>query len=171
MAEEVERKSLATGHGWRERVKRSASLRQGFLGQTDAAVIRIWIVDDAEALVTIKWAKAELVRGEFEYPVPLADAEQLLELCTGAVIEKAAPLGGRGRPHVRNRRVHRRSRGAGARRDRATPRQGVFRAAGLARRRGHGRSASLQRQPRSQPRSRPKRDRRVDQVPATGSPS
>jgi adenylate cyclase len=92
MAEEVERKFLVTGPGWHERVERSASLRQGFLAQTDAAVIRIRIVDDAEALLTIKSAKSELMRGEFEYPVPLADAEQLLELCPGAVIEKRRHL-------------------------------------------------------------------------------
>jgi adenylate cyclase len=66
MAEEVERKFLVTGPGWHERVERSASLRQGFLAQTDAAVIRIRIVDDAEALLT--------------------------ELCPGAVIEKRRHL-------------------------------------------------------------------------------
>ena len=67
MAEEVERKFLVTGPGWHERIERSASLRQGFLAQTDAAVIQIRIVDDAEALLTIKSAKSELVRVEFEY--------------------------------------------------------------------------------------------------------
>ena len=92
MAKEIERKFLVAGEGWRDRVARSRGLRQGYLAQTGKLAARVRILDDAEAVLTIKSAAPGTTRSEFEYPIPLADARALLELASGLVIEKRRHL-------------------------------------------------------------------------------
>ncbi|HKY85856.1 MAG TPA: CYTH domain-containing protein [Pseudorhodoplanes sp.] len=92
MATEVERKFLVTGDDWRDQVAHSVAIRQAYLSFTAAMAIRIRIVDDAMAFLTIKSAEPGIARSEFEYPVPLEDARGLIELRTGQVIEKRRHL-------------------------------------------------------------------------------
>lgn len=92
MATEVERKFLVTGDEWRDQVAHSVAIRQAYLSFTAAMAIRIRIVDDAKAFLTIKSAEPGIARSEFEYPVPLEDARGLIELRTGQVIEKRRHL-------------------------------------------------------------------------------
>ncbi len=97
MAKEIERKFLVAGEGWRERAEGGRSLRQGYLAVTEKLAVRVRILDDAEARLTFKSAEAGTTRAEFEYPIPLDDARDLLTLATGIVIEKRrhlVPLGG-----------------------------------------------------------------------------
>lgn len=88
MPKEIERKFLVTGDAWRAQATASGRLRQAYLAATGAAAIRIRIIDSDSALLTIKSANAGMSRDEFEYPVPVADAEAMLEMRTGEVIEK-----------------------------------------------------------------------------------
>ncbi len=92
MAKEIERKFLVAGEGWRDQATGSKSLRQGYLAETDKLVIRVRIVDEAEAYLTFKSALRGTTRAEFEYPVPLDDARALIELHQGLVIEKRRHL-------------------------------------------------------------------------------
>jgi CYTH domain-containing protein len=50
--------------------------------------LRVRIIDDAEAVITIKAGGSELSRSEFEYSVPLEDARAMMALCGDATIEK-----------------------------------------------------------------------------------
>jgi adenylate cyclase len=95
---EIERKFLVANDGWRRGADRGRELRQAYLAETDRASIRVRIVDDSNALITIKGARAGLSRQEFEYPLPLEDARALSELRQGSVVEKTrflAPHAGR----------------------------------------------------------------------------
>ncbi len=92
MAVEVERKFLVSGNEWRNEVAHSVVIRQAYLSFTLAMAIRIRIVDGVAAFLTIKSAAPGLVRSEFEYPIPLADAYGLIALRTGNVIEKRRHL-------------------------------------------------------------------------------
>ncbi len=92
MATEVERKFLVSGNEWQVEVAHSAAIRQAYLSFTPAMAIRIRIVDDAAAFLTIKSAAPGIARSEFEYPIPLADAHGLLALRAGEVIEKRRHL-------------------------------------------------------------------------------
>jgi CYTH domain-containing protein len=85
MAVEIERKFLVSGTGWRQ--SRPRHLSQGYLNRDKHRTVRVRI-DDACAFLTIKGITIGATRGEFEYPIPVADAKQLLALCDGAVIEK-----------------------------------------------------------------------------------
>lgn len=88
MPKEIERKFLVAGDAWRGDVVAARRLRQAYLATTETASIRVRIVDSDSALITIKSANAGMSRDEFEYPVPVADAEAMLALRTGDVIEK-----------------------------------------------------------------------------------
>jgi len=94
MAIEIERKFLPASDAWRAQVTRSQRMAQGYLN--DAAAVRegrqnvsmrIRIAGDSAAL-NIKSRELGAFRQEFEYPVPLAEAEALLALSVGGRIEK-----------------------------------------------------------------------------------
>ncbi len=88
MPQEIERKFLVANDGWRGGADRGKRLRQAYLAQTDRLSVRVRIEDDTTAALTIKSAEAGLSRLEFEYPMPLADAEALLALRQGSVLVK-----------------------------------------------------------------------------------
>lgn len=85
MATEIERKFLVVGDGWKK-APRVRAIAQGYLA-TDPASVRIRVQDGA-ATLTIKGEADGLVREEFEYAIPLADAEAMLRLCPEPPIVK-----------------------------------------------------------------------------------
>lgn len=88
MATEIERKFLVVDDSWRQAVVRSARYRQGYLAGGKSSSIRIRTTDGG-AWLNIKGATLGVRRREYEYPIPPADAaEMLAELCEGALIEK-----------------------------------------------------------------------------------
>jgi adenylate cyclase len=86
MALEVERKFLVTGDAWRAGA-RGTLFRQGYLCNARARSVRVR-VSDTEAWLTVKGETMGMVRPEFEYRIPFADADALLELCLQPLIEK-----------------------------------------------------------------------------------
>lgn len=88
MGVEIERKFLVRGDGWKSKAISCRRIRQAYLAFSDSVNVRVRILDDAEARLTIKSAVAGQVRDEFEYAIPIADAEALIALRTGHCIEK-----------------------------------------------------------------------------------
>lgn len=87
MAKEIERRFLVTGEGWREGA-RGVMLRQGFLSAVKERVVRVRVAGE-EATLTIKGIARGLSRAEFEYAIPMDDADYLLNhLCLRPFIEK-----------------------------------------------------------------------------------
>lgn len=94
MGIEIERKFLLSDDSWRDAVTDSERIAQGYLVSAQAlhdgtarASVRVRRTGD-RGWLNIKSAKLGIERAEFEYPVPIADAEQMLaELCDG-VVEK-----------------------------------------------------------------------------------
>ncbi|AIT80520.1 CYTH domain-containing protein [Novosphingobium pentaromativorans] len=101
MAIEIERKFLVEGDSWRSAVASKKRIRQAYLSNGGKAGVRIRIIDEERAKLTIK-SKAKagvkaLSRSEFEYQVPLEDARAMLELRRGLIIDKVrhlVPAGG-----------------------------------------------------------------------------
>lgn len=84
---EIERKFLLAGDGWRA-LGEPVLLRQGYLSSDPERVVRVRI-EGAQAMLTIKGRNVGATRGEWEYPIPLADAGELLDkLCEQPLIEK-----------------------------------------------------------------------------------
>jgi adenylate cyclase len=88
MGREVERKYLVTDDRWRQRVGPGAHYRQGYLCADPQRSVRVRLAAN-EAALTIKGNVEGAARDEFEYPIPAADANQILErLCIKPIIEK-----------------------------------------------------------------------------------
>jgi adenylate cyclase len=84
---EIERKFLVRGDGWRA-LGHAVLLRQGYLNSDPARTVRVRI-EGAEATLTIKGKSVGATRGEWEYPIPLDEADELLDgLCERPLIEK-----------------------------------------------------------------------------------
>lgn len=96
MGTEIERKFLVEDDSWRQAgCTGSLAIRQFYLGRRDAFSVRVRIVDEAEAFLTIKTGSG-FARGEFEYPIPLQDALDLEPARIGITIAKRRhhlPLG------------------------------------------------------------------------------
>jgi adenylate cyclase len=88
MAFEIERKFLVLGDAWKLSAGESAYIRQAYLSNHDKASIRVRIRDNLKATLTVKSRGPSLRRYEFEYAIPVLDAEVMLELRCGAIIEK-----------------------------------------------------------------------------------
>ena len=87
MAVEIEYKYLVADDGWRDEVTSTTAIRQGYLAVTDACSVRIRMKGDA-AFLTVKSPREGATRTEYEYPVPVADAEGLMALCADRVVSK-----------------------------------------------------------------------------------
>lgn len=89
MALEIERKYLVRDHGWQTAFAERQYLKQGYLSQDPDRTVRVRVADDG-AWLTIKGRSAGASRLEYEYPIPLAEAHEMLDvLCKGqGIIEK-----------------------------------------------------------------------------------
>jgi adenylate cyclase len=94
MAVEIERKFLPVGDGWRAAARRVVPMAQGYLNDLASvasgamqASVRVRIEGDT-AFLNIKSREAGARRQEFEYPLPVADAQSLLALCVGGIVQK-----------------------------------------------------------------------------------
>lgn len=92
MGVEIERKFLVKGD-FSEGLERADRIVQGYLCTAPDKTIRIRI-REGKAFLTIKdKAKNDsIARSEFEYEIPVSDAEALLSLCESGVIEKVRHL-------------------------------------------------------------------------------
>ena len=90
MAIEIERKFLLRGQSWRRHVHATQSLAQGYLGG-DRSSVRVR-VNGTEARLSIKSKVRGSTRLEFEYPIPMADAQILLRELAGAEVIKTRHL-------------------------------------------------------------------------------
>jgi len=88
MALEIERKFRVAGDGWQAGVVRQRRLRQAYLSEKGTVSVRVRIDEDRDATLTIKAAAGGIERHEYEYAIPLADAEELIKRPVGVVIEK-----------------------------------------------------------------------------------
>jgi CYTH domain-containing protein len=82
---EIERKFLVIGDAWR--TPTGVAIGQGYLNRDKQRTVRVRVAG-SQAFLTIKGPSQGATRQEFEYPIPVADAQQLFELCDGTVIRK-----------------------------------------------------------------------------------
>ena len=88
MALEIERKFLVQNDAWRTQALRSERMRQGYLISDEFNSVRVRVSGE-QAKLNIKSANIGVSRTEFEYAIPVSDAETMLAtLCRGPLIEK-----------------------------------------------------------------------------------
>lgn len=87
MAQEIERKFLVTDTSWRRNAERKL-YRQGYIPTQDNTTVRVRTIGD-RGYLTIKGATIGISRLEFEYEIPLDDANTILSnICQPPLIEK-----------------------------------------------------------------------------------
>lgn len=79
MAVEIERKFLLLSDDWKAHVEYSLEMKQGYLSRDAQSSVRIRICN-GQADINIKSTRDGIYRLEYEYPMPLGDAEELLRL-------------------------------------------------------------------------------------------
>lgn len=88
MAKEIERKFLVKGD-FSGFVTQKNRVVQGYLCAEPDRTVRVRIYGE-KAFLTIKGQanKSGLTRNEFEYEIPVVDADELLNLCKSGIIDK-----------------------------------------------------------------------------------
>jgi adenylate cyclase len=87
MPREIERKFLLKSDEWRSQVRESRPMRQGYLVGGEKLSVRVRIAGQ-EAWLNIKAGGPVWSRPEYEYPLPLDEAGELIELAEGPLVEK-----------------------------------------------------------------------------------
>lgn len=91
MGEEIERKFLVRGEAWRAELV-GTQYRQGFLSTEPERTVRVRVAG-ARAWLTIKGKTVGTRRAEYEYEVPVDEAQSMLDtLCKRPLIEKVRYL-------------------------------------------------------------------------------
>jgi adenylate cyclase len=97
MAIEIERKFLVSNDSWKPAATGSARIKQGYFARTPLLRARIRIYGD-KGFITLKSEGGQLVRHEYEYEVPKADAiEMIKQFSIEPVVNKMrydVPFGG-----------------------------------------------------------------------------
>jgi CYTH domain-containing protein len=87
MGQEIERKFLVINDSWRVGAT-GLPIRQGYIPTQDARTVRVRVIG-SQGYLTLKGPAVGIIRPEFEYSIPLADAETILNtLCEPPLIEK-----------------------------------------------------------------------------------
>lgn len=91
---EIERKFLVTSDAWRTQAARSVEMAQAYLNDLatlDAGAMNVSVrvrIQGAAAFLNMKSREPGTTRQEFDYPIPVDDARELLKLAVGGRIEK-----------------------------------------------------------------------------------
>ena len=87
MGIEIERKYLVKGTEWKN-LAPGKRYCQGYIATVGKQTVRVRIAGE-EGYITIKGPSVNFARPEFEYQIPVADAEEMLNtLCDRPLIEK-----------------------------------------------------------------------------------
>ena len=91
MAKEIERKFLIDISGVKS-IGSGSWIKQGYISTTDNTAVRIRVTGTV-AYLTLKGENQGATRPEFEYEIPIEDANEIIkELCSGPVIDKTRYL-------------------------------------------------------------------------------
>ena len=87
MGIEIERKYLVKGNQWKN-LAQGVLYRQGYIATVGKPTVRVRVIGN-QGYLTIKGENINTKRSEFEYPIPVEDAEEMLDtLCDRPLIEK-----------------------------------------------------------------------------------
>ena len=89
MNQEIERKYLVTSDCYKQIAVDHHHIRQGYISREKTGTVRVRISDD-KAYLTIKGkpAAGHFARYEWEKEIDVTDAQELMKLCQGSIIDK-----------------------------------------------------------------------------------
>lgn len=87
MPKEIERKFLVADNGYESMAVSSTNICQGYLSDNPDATVRVRIRGD-HAYITVKSLNHGALRDEWEYEIPVGDAEEIIDRCHIVCLEK-----------------------------------------------------------------------------------
>ncbi len=81
MAKEIERKFLVKDDSFISMARESHKIVQAYLSRSKESTVRVRVKDSA-AFLTVKGVTSGMSRDEWEYPIPVVDAEEMIERLT-----------------------------------------------------------------------------------------
>lgn len=88
MNTEIERKFLVRDSSWRKSVLEQFSCTQGYISQDRGITVRVRRLGE-RGFLTVKGPSKNITRSEFEYEIPVEDAEYMLKnFCGTRIISK-----------------------------------------------------------------------------------
>lgn len=89
MNQEIERKYLVNGESYKQMAVAHHHICQGYISREKTGTVRVRIADD-KAYLTIKGKPAvgHFARYEWEKEIDVAEAQELMKLCQGSIIDK-----------------------------------------------------------------------------------
>ena len=86
---EIERKYLVQGESYKQMAVAHHHICQGYISREKTGTVRVRITDD-KAYLTIKGKPAvgHFARYEWEKEIDVAEAQELMKLCQGSIIDK-----------------------------------------------------------------------------------
>lgn len=87
MAKEIEHKYLVTNDLYVSMAESHCRMAQGYLNRDPERTVRVRIAG-TRGYLTVKGKTVGDTRLEFEYEIPLHDAEEMIEMCDGKTVEK-----------------------------------------------------------------------------------
>ena len=88
MGFEIERRFLVRGNDWQHLSTNHTDIRHAYLTKGDKSSVRVRISDSSIATLTVKSRRTEIRRLELEYSIPTLEAEALIALRQGSIVEK-----------------------------------------------------------------------------------
>tara|TARA_B100001250_G_C19795510_1_gene788530 strand:- start:1395 stop:1895 length:501 start_codon:yes stop_codon:yes gene_type:complete len=89
VAVEIERRFLVKGSEWKKHIEQKEEFKQGYLSTNfDQWIVRFRIIDNKKSFMTIKKSIGEMTSNEFEWDIPLKEAENIWNLISYKVIKK-----------------------------------------------------------------------------------
>lgn len=85
---EIERKFLVANDTWRQFADEGVKIVQGYVVNANHCSVRIRIGSNGKCTLTTKLPRSGMSRYEFEHEIEQREAENLMELCGDAVVEK-----------------------------------------------------------------------------------
>lgn len=82
MAYEIERKYLVRNRSYVNDSSSNARIRQSYLCTNPDSTVRLRIIDNAHAYITVKSRNNGATRHEWEYEIPVTEAEEMLGFCS-----------------------------------------------------------------------------------------
>ncbi len=76
MSIEIEKRFLVKGDNWKKHIAYCEEIRQGYLSTNfEEWITRVRIIENKDAFITLKNSISGLINHEFEYIIPIEDAE------------------------------------------------------------------------------------------------
>lgn len=88
MSKEIERRFIVSSNKWKKFIIDKWEVQQGYLSKSDKHNVRVRIKKSSTAskgYITVKGKPVGCTRDEFEYEIPIADAQELMVLCESKV--------------------------------------------------------------------------------------